>query len=605
MASNRNRRTEKTRNLFKRCIKKSLAKPENITVSQWAQKYRLLNESSALPGRWHNEITPYLVGIMDCFTNPNIHFINFVKSSQVGGTEALINATGWITTMSPAPTMIVYPTDELAKRISNDRLQPVYKNTPIIAERFRNTKSSATNLKFRGMNLYLVSGGSVAKVSSTSIKYLFFDEIDKMGGASKKEASPYNLAVERTKTFTHTRKIYTCSTPTIRENYVWQLHQKADEQRQFFVPCPHCGEFITLEWESIRMEKNNDGKLTNRERADTAVYVCKECGGLIYDADKPSMLQKGEWRNVKETSPEKVTSVSFHLNALYSFFLKWSDIAYEYLESREDPEMYQNFVNSWLGRPWEDSKLRVYAELVLERQAEEPAGIVPDWAKMLTAGVDVQENCVYFDIVAWGDKLTSQSIMHGQLLSLNDLEKYMNAEYSTKNGERFMVDLCLIDSGDQTDDIYDFCYRHSDWAIACKGIAGGYNHYRISKINRKGAEYDGQNLILVDGGKYKDSIASRLRKPNGVGSCMVHAECDLDYAEQLSAEQKVAEGQGARRKVVWRKKTPYAANHYLDCRVYAYAAADVEGVRTFGMDDVQAPVQSNEKKTNGWLNGYK
>ena len=77
-----------------------------------------------------------------------------------------------------------------------------------------------------------------------------------------------------------------------------------------------------------------------------------------------------------------------------------------------------------------------------------------------------------------------------------------------------------------------------------RSIDGGNNHYRVTKINRKGAEYDGQQLILVDGGKYKDIIARRLQKENGIGSCMVHADCDLEYAKQLTAEHKVAEGSG-------------------------------------------------------------
>lgn len=50
----------------------------------------------------------------------------------------------------------------------------------------------------------------------------------------------------------------------------------------------------------------------------------------------------------------------------------------------------------------------------MQRQAEEPQGVVPDWAVMLTAGVDVQETSVYYDIVAWGAEWTSQSIIHGR-----------------------------------------------------------------------------------------------------------------------------------------------------------------------------------------------
>ena len=62
--------------------------PEALTVSQWAEKYRVLSrESSAEAGRWRNERTPYMVEIMDAFTDPKVEKISVVASSQVGKTE--------------------------------------------------------------------------------------------------------------------------------------------------------------------------------------------------------------------------------------------------------------------------------------------------------------------------------------------------------------------------------------------------------------------------------------------------------------------------------------------------------------------------------------
>lgn len=216
-----------------RIIKETLAPPEDITVSQWAEKYRVLDGTSAQPGPWRNSRTPYLAEIMDCFNDPYIQHINFVKPTQVGGTEALINMIGWIASKNPSPTMIVYPTDDLAKNISNDRLKPAFRNSPELRGIFRETNSNELNLKFKNMNLYLRSGGSPSKLASNPIKYLLFDEIDKMPGAGKKEASPYSLALQRTGTFTYSKKIYTCSTPTVKENYIWHLHEVADTEINF------------------------------------------------------------------------------------------------------------------------------------------------------------------------------------------------------------------------------------------------------------------------------------------------------------------------------------------------------------------------------------
>lgn len=197
--------------------------------------------------------------------------------------------------------------------------------------------------------------------------------------------------------------------------------------------------------------------------------------------------------------------------------------------------------NSWLAEPWEDTKLKTSAELVQERQTERPAYEVPPWAKLLTGGVDVQENCLYWSIRAWGDFLTSQNIAHGQAFSFNEIANYMNLEYRQPDGTAMMVALCLIDSGDQTDEVYEFCAENAEWALPCKGTDTMLSHYKLSTVNKAGSKAYGMNLVLVDGGKYKDMIASRMRKPNGKGSWMVYKDTDLEYCEQVTAEHKVVE----------------------------------------------------------------
>lgn len=584
----------RTRNLFTGVILRILKLPENLTVSQWAEKYRILDSSSNFGGRWSNDITPYLVGVMDAFNDPNITDINFVKPTQVGGTEAMLNAMGWIITQSPAPTMVVYDTDDLAKDTSNDRLKPSLTLTPEIKDRFYENESKELNLKFRGMRIYLRGSKTPGKLASKAIRYLFFDEIDKMAGASRKEASPYNLAKERTRTYPYTKKIFTTSTPTLRTNYVWSIHEAADEQREYFMPCPHCGKWIQFKWSQIRFpsEDENGQKPDPETRAAAAVYVCQECSCLITDRDKIGMLRSGEWRAVKKRESGPNRRVSFHLNALYSRFLTWHDIVKEFLESKDSPDELQNFVNSWLAEPWEDTKLKTNADIVMERQTDTDENIVPAWAGLLTGGIDVQENSLYWTIRAWGDTMTSQNIAHGQALGFTEVERIMNAEYKNAAGDRFIVALALVDSGDQTDDVYDFCAYNAEWALPCKGTESTYSHFRLSKINKADSKANGMNLVLVDGGKYKDMISSRMRKENGNGSWMVYKSCDREYAEQVTAEHKVVEKNKSGRVVqVWKQKVSHAANHYLDAEVYCMAAADIMGIRTMFLQNKAAEEQ--------------
>ena len=557
---------------------RQLQPPENLTVSEWAEKYRMLDsKTSAMPGPWRNEKTPYLREIMDEFINYDTEEIIFCKPSQVGGTEAMQNMLGYVIQQDPSPTLIVYPTDTLAESISKNRLEPMIRASKPLRKLYNENESSKLELQFDGMYLSLNGANSPSALASKAIKYLFLDEVDKYPGASKKEADPIRLARERTKTFTNQRKIYMTSTPTLQTGHIWQALQGADIEKHYFVPCQHCGEYIELKFSNLRFPSGDD--LDNSERADMAVYVFQECGCKITDQDRDNMIRYGEWREVRRNTKAS-KKVAFWINTLYSPFVRFSEIVKEFLDSKDNPDLLQNFVNSWLAEPWEDTKLKTDADMVMERQTDLPQLVVPSWARYLTAGVDVQETCLYWTIRAWGPYITSQNIAHGQALSFQDIESTMNTPYLTESGEQVIVSLCLIDSGYDADSTYDFCATNSEWAMPVKGASNPMmSHFKTSKINKVDSKAYGMNLVLVDGDKYKDMIASRMRKDNGKGAWMVYEGCDREYAEQVTSEHKVNEKSGSRVVQRWRPKHSHIDNHYLDCEVYSLAAADILGVR--------------------------
>ena len=549
---------------------------ERVTVSKWAEANRVLPDSNSIPGPWRNSVTPYLVEIMDAFSDEMVEEIIFVKPTQVGGTSAMENMLASAIAQDPAPAMCVYPSDDLAERTVESKLDPMIKSCKTLAAKYRINDSKKLALKFTDMVVYLTGANSPADLASTNIRYLFMDEVDKFPGASKKEADPVSLAKERTKTFFN-RKIFMASTPTLKTGHIWKAKEAADVEKHYFVPCPHCGAFIELKFAQIKWPSKEDVP-ENADRAEMATYVCQECGCVITDQDKGKMLAAGRWKPVRQKT-QHPKSVAFWMNTLYSPFTRFSDIAREFMRSKDDPELLHNFANSWLAEPWEDTKLKTNAEMVMERQTEIPEWTLPPWTKLVTGGIDVQENCLYWTIRAWGDYMTSQNISHGQALSMGEVERIMNTELTMPNGEKVMVNLALMDSGDQTEDVYEFCALNSDWALPCKGTTTMLSHYRLSTVNKAGSRANGMTLVLVDGGKYKDQIAARMRKENGTGAWMVYQGCDLDYAEQVTAEHKITERSGGKEVQRWVLKTSHADNHYLDCEVYAAAAADVLGVR--------------------------
>lgn len=566
---------------------RQLRPPEDISVSGWSEKYRMIDaKTAAMPGPWRNDMTPYLVEIMDELNNYETEEVVFCKCTQIGGTEAELNMIGYVVQQDPSPTVVVYPTDKLGESIATNRIRPMVKSSPALRERFHELRSQKMEMQFDGMYLTIVGSNSASDLASRAAKYLFMDEVDKYPGASQKEADPISLARERTKTFAN-RKIYMTSTPTIASGPIWKGLLGCDVEKHYFVPCPHCGEMIELVFANLRFPDGKRG-LTASDRADQAVYVCQECGCVIDDHHKAKMLRYGKWRAVKENnSPAR--KVGYWINVLYSPFVRFSEVALEWINAQGDNERLQNFVNSWLAEPWEDTKLTTSADVVLERQTEFEEFTVPPWAKLLTGGVDVQESCIYWTIRAWGNSITSQNICHGQAMGWADIERVMNYAYPKEDGTQLVVSLCLIDSGFDTDAVYDFCANNSDWALPVKGSSRTMTeHFHLSRVNKTDSKAYGMNLCVVDGGKYKDMIAARMKKENGRGAWMVYQGCDMEYAKQVTSEHKVQVKKNGQLVQVWELKASHTDNHLLDCEVYAFAAADILGVRSMHLVDTEA-----------------
>jgi len=117
------------------------APPEQITCSEWADRYRILSEASAEPGRWRTARAPYLREILDSFSDPAVREVWWMKSAQVGATEALNNAVGYYIHKDPGSILFLHPTVEMGQSFSKDRLQPMFRDCPALAELVAENKS--------------------------------------------------------------------------------------------------------------------------------------------------------------------------------------------------------------------------------------------------------------------------------------------------------------------------------------------------------------------------------------------------------------------------------------------------------------------------------
>jgi phage terminase large subunit GpA-like protein len=585
-----------------------LKPPERLTVSQWADRFRILDsKTSAEPGPWRTSRTPYLQGIMDAFNDPDIEEIIFVKSTQVGGTESLNNIVGYVIAQDPSPTLILYPTLDLSEYTSKNRIQPMVNLCPELKERYQEEDSKILELQFNGMYAVLSGANSPASLASKPIRFLFMDEVDKYPVSAGKEADPRSLARERTRTYPHNKKIFQTSTPTRKSGPIWQEWENADDKRKYYVPCPHCGHSQIFKFKQIKWPESAK---TPEEAQNAAYYECEECHGIITDADKPAMLRAGKWKSEQKIGTRRT---AFHINAIYSPWVRFGDVAYEFVRSHKsgEQELLMNFINSWLAEPWEQTEVKMNSDKVLERESEYEEGVVPDDTQLITGGVDVQKDHFYYTVRAWGRAMTSWNIAHGIADTWDQIENIMNFPFQDSQGREYQVNLCGVDSGDRTDEVYDFCAINQEWAVPVKGSSNALTaRYKISTIDKVDSKANGMRLYIVDGAQYKDMIAGRMQRANGTGSWMVYKSCDKEYADQICSEEKVIEKRNGREVEIWKPKTSHAANHYLDTEVYAALAADLLHVRYLqlneqeGQDRPQLPIpQSNSfiKQSNNWI----
>lgn len=556
--------------------------PDDMTVTEFADLHELKDRENSIPFR--SSLTPYLVEVLNAFIDPEVDELWFVKPTQVGGTRALFCMLAYVIAQDPDDAMIVYPTLDVARYTSVNRIQPMILANPTLRELYLPAESTDLELHFRnGMILVLAGANSASSLASRPIRYLFLDEVDKYPAQAGKEASPIKLAIERTDTFRHNRKIFGTSTPTFKTGNVWRAMERCDQVREYQFRCQSCGQF------QVPRMKDADGTprlrwpqgATAPEALHAAWYECESCHERMLDSHKPFMVKEGRWSVTAQRAPGR-RKLAFRMNKFISPWARFGEMAEMFLASKDDPEELQNFINSWLAEPWEQIVRKTEKDTVFERRTEYHEGVVPEYALLLTGGVDYQPilGAWYWVVRAWGPQMTSQNIAHGIALSWTGIEEVMNRPWRKRNGEQLLVNLAGIDSGDETDEVYEFCANNQDWTRPTKGSSVPLtSFFRLSTVDRANNSANGLQLLQVDTDKYKSLIHARLNRPNGPGAWMVHADCDEDYANQITAEHKVPVGKGANAREKWQLKVTHGANHYLDAEVYAAAAADVLGVR--------------------------
>ena len=591
--------------LLRQLAASELRPPPELTVSQWAggdpdrnlSPRRVLDRrSSAEPGPWRNARTPYLVEPMDRMgPGDPCEAVVIMAGSQLGKSEAVMNAIGFYVDADPAPILMVQPTKEAVERFSRQRIKPLIEGSPTLREKVAEKKSrdSANTLKakeFPGGVLFLCGSQSSTDLSANPIRILVLDEVDRFIKEIPGEGDPVEIAERRTTTF-HNRKKLKTSTPTVAFESRIEAEYAATDQRRFLVPCPHCGTYQVLAWSRVKWPAGD---------ASEARYECEACEELIANSRKPWMLERGYWEPTPEDEAEELRqsfdppikrdarAVGYWISSLYSPWLTWPDVVRAFLKCRKDPAALRVFVNTILGEVWrlDDGESVDESDLLARREEYGPGCKGPDvplGVGVLTAGVDVQADRFEVEVVGWGIGEESWSIDYFSIYGdtsvdpkvfgsvWSELRKVLReASYKGANGHDYKLAAACVDTGFQALNVYAFVkplQRFRVWGV--KGKANRAKLWPKVPTRRNKGKID---LYVIGVDSAKESIYSRLRKAEpGPGYCHFPADRDPSYFEQLTAERlKTKYSRGF--KVRYWELPSGRRNEALDLRVYALAA---------------------------------
>lgn len=292
-------------------VLQKLKPPPPLTISQWADKYRVLSsESSAEPGRWHTDKAPYQRAIMDAIGDPHVREVVVMSAAQIGKTDAFIlNVLAYYMDYAPAPIMCMQPTLDMGQTLSKDRISPMLRDTPrlkgLVDVKSRFAGNTVMKKNFIGGHITIVGANSPSSLASRPIKVLLADEIDRYPKSAGTEGDPLNLAKKRQTTFWDCKTVMV-STPTIKGDSRIEDAFNLSTQEEWNIPCPECGAYQPLVWENVKFDPDNLEKGID--------YVCRECGCVANEYRWKAQEIKGKY---VAANPGAATR-GFHLNTLAS-----------------------------------------------------------------------------------------------------------------------------------------------------------------------------------------------------------------------------------------------------------------------------------------------
>ena len=602
--------------------RKAWAPPEKLTVSQCADRYRVLSaKESSNPGKWRSSLTPYLIDIMDAMGDRKCEMVVVKKPAQVGVSEATRNGIFYWVKFDPGPCLLVYPNELSTREQVEERLKPMVRSSLVAETTEKASDIKLTKLALTSMEIYVGWATSPQRLASRPVRYVILDEVNKFVDWSGKDADPISLAKARTRTWKRRKKIVLLSTPTIREAQISKAFEDCDDQKTFTVPCPKCEHYQPLVWAQVKWPQRDEAETHKQHESrivfnQLARFECEDCQYGWSDIERLAVIRKGRWRS-QEDAPENPRSIGFQFTVMGTPWCNLSELAAKFLKVKDDPAKLMEFINQDLGEDFEEQQKKIEKETRFNKVAQRhPRNLIPCWAGVVLCAVDTQKNHYVYSVRAFGKNFRSRLIDFGRADTFKQLETMVLSTHwpiadteGKPTADSLQVYMLLIDARggkstagidkSRTDEVYRWSMSdprirpimgHGGATTASKAIKLTNTHY----VPPQGMGYKIVRYIL-DVNYFKDVLSHRISHEDHT-LWELNGDVDIDYIKQLTSEHKVLVRKGQRANMLWKVKSEKAANHYWDCETYLCAAAVMAKVELLPDQDHLIRARAEESK---------
>lgn len=565
---------------------------KRLRPSQWlAETIRLPpGKNETKPGKIDWSYTPYLPEVIDQVEVPGVVDVYLAAPTRSGKTFVLRGLFAYSIAADPAPVLLIDSTMDKGRGLAKKELLPLVEYNRVLRDRkpSNHHDMSLALMLFPGANFTIFGANSDAQISGETVKRVLGNEIDKWRQSTEAEASILEQARHRTESFEGERRHFFSSTPTLTTGAIW-TGIMAGDYRKWYVPCPFCGHFQTLEWDRVHIDaaaKRDDGTWDLQKVKETAHFRCEKCPNPWSDKDRRKAITdpRAHWRATQQGKPGVV---SFHINGLYGPLKSnnMGELMVDFLTSRRSGFFIdrQDFWNGRMGMPWMDDVRELkWNELDkwtgLHERGDLPAGFKPD---VLIIGADAQTWGYPWVIHAYAWSGEHYLIDHGTAATLDDL-----AEIQTEYAKYGMV-WGILDIRFEGKRAIVLEFLHKMRSRRWLGAEGHELMKDLVKVEAGNAFMGGEKQklaltfykLLISEYEFKLEVEKRFSGeiPNWrVYKLAVDATPSDKRERKELLEELVDEYRAPRKKAMvgkpafeWRSRT--GKNHGFDCTLYAMA----------------------------------